>query len=208
MPIITKIKSQKNKKRVNIYLDDKFGFGLGLENFVRLGLKVGRELTKTEIKEILKKAEFQKTLDKLLRFATLRPRSEKEINIWLRKYKVHQSIISDLFNKLKRLKLLDDKKFAEWWVEQRMNFRPKSKRIINYELRSKGINKNIIEDVLSEVKIDEVKIAKEMLAKKIYKWEKLPKFEARKKMGEFLGRKGFGWDTIKKVTNEFIEKNK
>ena len=202
MPIITKIKPQKNKKRVNIYLDDKFGFGLDLENFVKQGLKVGRKLTKTEIKEILKKAEFQRTLNKLLRFATLRPRSEKEINIWLRKYKVHQSIISDLFNKLKRLKLLDDKKFAEWWVEQRMNFRPKSKRIINYELRSKGISKNIIEDVLSEVKIDEVKIAKEMLAKKIYKWERLPKFEARKKMGEFLGRKGFSWRVINKVIKE------
>ncbi len=207
MPIITKIKSQKNKKRVNIYLDDKFGFGLGLENFVRLGLKVGRELTKTEIKEILKKAEFQKTLDKLLRFATLRPRSEKEINIWLRKYKVHQSIIPDLFNKLKRLKLLDDKKFAKWWVEQRMNFRPKSKRIINYELRSKGISKNIIEDVLSEVKIDEGKIAKEMLTKKTYKWEKLPKFEARRKMGEFLARKGFGWSAIKDTIDDFFKKD-
>ena len=207
MPIITKIKPQKNKKRVNIYLDDKFGFGLDLENFVKQGLKVGRKLTKTEIKEILKKAEFQRTLNKLLRFATLRPRSEKEINIWLRKYKVHQSIIPDLFNKLKRLKLLDDKKFAKWWVEQRMNFRPKSKRIINYELRSKGISKNIIEDVLSEVKIDEGKIAKEMLTKKIYKWEKLPKFEARRKMGEFLARKGFRWSAIKDTIDDFFEKD-
>lgn len=207
MPIITKIKPQKNKKRVNIYLDDKFGFGLGLENFVRLGLKAGEIVTETEIEEILKKAEFQKILDKLLRFATLRPRSEKEINIWLRKHKVYQSIISDLFNKLKRLNLLDDKKFAEWWVEQRMNFRPKSRRIINYELKSKGINKNIIEDVLSEVEIDEGKIAKEMLTKKIYKWEKLPRFEARKKMGEFLARKGFGWSVIKDTIDDFFEKD-
>ncbi len=207
MAIITKIKPQKNKKRVNIYLDDKFGFGLDLENFVKQGLKVGKKLTKTEIKEILKKAEFQRTLNKLLRFATLRPRSEEEINIWLRKYKVHQSIIPDLFNKLKRLKLLDDKKFAEWWVEQRMNFRPKSKRIMNYELKSKGINKNIIEDVLSEAKIDEGKIAKEMLTKKMYKWEKLPRFEARKKMGEFLARKGFSWSAIKDTIDDFFEKD-
>lgn len=202
MPVITKIKPQKNKKRVNIYLDDKFGFGLDLGDYMKLGLKVEQVLSDIEITEILKKAELQKTLDKLLRFATHRPRSEKEIDNWLRKYKVHQSLITDLFNKLKRLELLDDKKFAEWWVEQRMSFRPKSKRILNYELRIKGINKNIIEDVLSEVKIDEEKIAKEMLAKKIYKWEKLPKFEAKRKMSEFLARKGFGWDVIKKVVKE------
>ena len=135
MPTITSIKPQKNKKRVNIYLDDKFGFGLDLKNFMTLGLKVEQELSDIEITEILKKAEFQKTLDKLLRFATLRPRSEKEINNWLRKYKVHQSLVKDLFSKLKRLELLDDTKFAKWWVEQRVNFRPRAKRVLSQELR-------------------------------------------------------------------------
>ena len=45
MPIITAIKSQKKKERVNVYLDDKFGFGIDLENFIKLGLKVEQELT-------------------------------------------------------------------------------------------------------------------------------------------------------------------
>ena len=40
MPIITAIKPQKNKKRVNIHLERKFGFGIELENFVKFGLKV------------------------------------------------------------------------------------------------------------------------------------------------------------------------
>ncbi|MCH7640910.1 RecX family transcriptional regulator [Patescibacteria group bacterium] len=206
MPTITSIKPQKNKKRVNIYLDDKFGFGLDLKNFMTLGLKVEQELSDIEITEILKKAEFQKTLDKLLRFVTLRPRSEKEINNWLRKYKVHQSLVKGLFDKLKRLELLDDTKFAKWWVEQRVNFRPRAKRILSQELRMKGIDRNTIEDVLSEIKIDEGKIAKGLLEKKKYRWEKLPKIEARKKMSEFLGRKGFDWNTISKVANDLLEK--
>ena len=206
MPIITKIKPQKNKKRVNIYLDNKFGFGLDLENYMKLGLKVDQELSDEEIAIMLKKAEFQKTYDKLLRFVTLRPRSEKEINDWLRNHKVHTSLHKDLFNRLKRLDLLDDIKFAKWWVEQRLEFRPRSKRIMNYELRMKGIDRNTIEDVLSELKIDEIKIAKELLQKKKYKWEKFPRLEARKKMSEFLGRKGFGWEVIKKVTNDLLEK--
>src|SRR3989344_9340992 len=112
MPIITSIKPQKNQKRVNIYLDDKFGFGIDLENFMKLGLKVEQELTETEIEKILKKAEFQKTLDKLLRFATLRPRSEKEVRDYFRRRKVHESLHKDLFDRLNRLELIDDKKFA------------------------------------------------------------------------------------------------
>jgi len=61
MPVITQIKSQKNKKRVNVYLDGKYGFGIDLENFMKMGLKVEQELSEKEISEILKKAEFQKT---------------------------------------------------------------------------------------------------------------------------------------------------
>ena len=199
MSIITSIKPQKKKDRVNIYLDDKFGFGIDLENFVKLGLKVEQELTDEEIAEIVKKAEFQKTLDKLLRFATLRPRSEKEIHLWLRRKKVHESLHSKLFNRLNRLELINDEKFAKWWVEQRQAFRPKSKRILEGELRMKGINKEIISKVLGEEKIDEEKIARELLEKKMYKWKNLESHLARQKMSQYLAQKGFSWEIIEKT---------
>ena len=199
MPIITKIKPQRNRKRVNIYLDGKFAFGLDLDNFVKLNLKVEQELSEKEVAGIVKKAEFQKTLDKLLRFTTLRPRSEKEINYWLKRKKVHESLQKDLFNKLKRLDLIDDKKFAEWWIGQRIQFKSKSKRELISELRIKGIDKNTIEDVLYEVGIDEAKNAKKLIQKNKYKWKRYDKRTARKKMGEYLARKGFAWEIIKKV---------
>src|SRR3990170_1732991 len=122
MSIITSIKPQKNKKRINIYLDDKFGFGLDLENFVKLGLKVEQELSEEEIVKIVKKAEFQKVYDKILRFGSLRLRSEKEYRSWLKKHKVHKSLHEELFNRLARLDFLNDKKFASWWADQRIQF--------------------------------------------------------------------------------------
>src|SRR3989304_3884862 len=108
MPVITSIKQQKNKNRVNVYLDDKYGFGIDLDNFVLLHLKVDQELTDQEVIEIVKKAEYQKTLDKLLRFAMVRPRSEKEVTDYFRRKKVHDSITDQLLEKLKHLELLDD----------------------------------------------------------------------------------------------------
>ena len=202
MPRVTSIKPQRNKKRVNIHLDSKFGFGLDLENFLKLGLKVEQELTEEEVEKIVKKAEFQKTLDKLLKFATFRPRSEKEIKDWLKRKKVYQSLNRELFNRLNRLELVDDTKFARWWVGQRNEFRPRGKRALEAELRIKGIKKEIIEGALSSIKIDEGKIAKGLLAKKAYKWKNLPKREARQKMGQFLSRKGFSWEIIEKVLNK------
>ncbi len=199
MPIITNINPQKNQKRVNIYLDGKFGFGLDLESFIKLGLKVEQDLSDEKIAEIVKKSEFQKTLDKLLRFATLRPRSEKEIKDWFKRKKVYESLHQELFNRLNRLDLIDDEKFAQWWVEQRSSFKPRGKRALEMELRMKGIKKEVIGQVLSNIKVDEEKVARELLNKKSYKWKNLPKREARAKMSAFLARKGFNWEAIEKV---------
>lgn len=202
MPIITSIKPQKNKKRVNIHLDGKFGFGLDLETFIKLNLSVGKRLSDEAIKKIVREAEFQKVYDKILRFAILRPRSEKEFEDWLKRHKVHKSLHDELFKRLKRLEFLDDRKFATWWVEQRLQFKFKSKRELVQELRLKGVAKDIIEDVLSDAQIDEEKAARGILEKKAYRWKNLEGFEKRKKMAEFLGRKGFGWDVINEVIKD------
>jgi len=205
MPVITSIKSQKKKDRVNIYLDDRFGFGIDLENFVKFGLKLNQELTDEEIADIVKKAEFQKTLDKLLRFATLRPRSEKEIKDYFRRKKVHESLHQKLFDRLNRLELINDEKFTKWWIEQRQAFRPKPRRVLEMELRKKGINKDIINKVLGEETIDEEKMAGELLIKKMYKWNNLEGFEQKQKMSQYLAQKGFAWEIIKKVVKLQIE---
>lgn len=199
MPIITALKPQKNKKRVNVYLDGKFSFGIDLDNLVKFRLKVEKQISENKVNEIVKEAELQKVFGKLIRFATLRPRSKREITTWFKKHKIYKGIQDVLINKLKRLKLIDDQKFAQWWVEQRMSFRPKSLRVLKLELREKGIDRSAIEDALSEVNIDEDKIAKELLEKKKYRWEKLPKLERKKKMSEFLARRGFGWSVIKEI---------
>lgn len=199
MPTITAIKPQKNKKRVNLYLDGKFGFGIDLENLVTLGLKVERELSDKEVAELVKKAELQKILDKLLKFAALRPRSEKEIKGWLKRKKIHESLHQELFNRLNRLNLIDDEKFAFWWVEQRSSFKPRGKKALARELRMKGISRQIVEQVLAEMPMNEEKIARQLLEKKMIRWKNLPKREVRVKMGAFLARKGFDWETIEKV---------
>lgn len=201
MPFITSIKPQKNQKRVNIYLDDKFAFGLDLDNFVKLQLKINQELTEEDVNEIIKKGEFQKCLDKLINFAMVRPRSIKEINDYFRRKKVPESIHEELFNRLKRLDLIDDIKFAKWWVEQRLEFKHKSKKDITFELRQKGINSQTIKNTLDDTEIDEAKIAKELITKKSYKWQKYDEKTRKQKITQYLAGKGFGWDVISHVVD-------
>jgi regulatory protein len=205
MPVITSIKQQKNKNRVNVYLDDKFGFGIDLDNFVLLHLKVDQELTEKEIEEIVKKSEFQKDLNKVLRFATVRPRSEKEIKDYFKRKDFDASMHHTLMEKLRHFELVDDEKFAKWWIEQRANFKPKPKRILIQELRIKGISKEIVDEVLEEEVVDEEKMARELLEKKMYKWKNLEPRLARQKISQYLAGKGFSWDIIEKVVDRSLD---
>jgi len=200
MSVISAFKPQKFKNRVNIYLDGEFGFGLDLENFVKLGLKVGQELSEKEMVEITKKAEFQKALDRLLMFAMLRPRSEKEINDWMIRKKVNKNIIKSLLERISDLDLLNDRKFAGWWVDQRITFKNKSLRDLEYELKNKGIAKDVIFEVLDETEVDELGSARKLIEKNNYKWSRFPGSISRQKKKIYLARKGFSWDTIKKAT--------
>lgn len=202
MPRITAIKPQRNGKRVNIYLDERFGFGLDLENYVKLGLRVEQELSEEEIKKIVREAEYAKTLEKLLNFCMARPRSEREVENWFWRKKVHASMQRKLKGKLRKYDLIGDRKFAQWWVNQRLTFRHKSRREIISELRKKGINSTLIEEVVMETAPDDLKAAKALLAKNEGKWKGLSDEDRKKKMWEYLARKGFTWDVVKKVCGE------
>lgn len=199
MPIITSIKAQKNQKRVNINIDGSFGFGLDLENFMKLQLKVNQELTQEEIESIIKKGELQKSLDKTLRFSMVRPRSTKEVLDYFRRKEIDKSIQETIIEKIKKLDLLDDEKFARWWVEQRLLFRNKSKKDISFELQKKGIKSSVIKNVLEDAEIDEKKIALQLVNKKMYKWQKFEDKVRKQKITQYLAGKGFNWDVISNV---------
>ena len=201
MAKITAIKPQKGGERVNIYLDGKFSFGIDLENFVKNKLKVEQELSQKEIKKLKNTADLHKNINKAINYAMLRPRSEYEISQWFYRKKIKDTDKTKILKKLNKLELIDDEKFATWWVGQRQTFRPRSKRALYQELMQKRIDKRLIDKALSQNEIDESKIAKDLYIKNKWRWEKYDERKAHQKASEFLARKGFNWDIIKNVIN-------
>lgn len=216
MSTITALKAQKNKKRVNIYLDDKFGFGLDLEEAVKRGLKVGQGLEQSKIDQLVYTDQKLKLYQKALNYLSFRPRSQKEITDYLKKnlYKLQsielnlkQEIIDKIINKLKNKNLINDDEFCRWWVGQRFQFRPRGKRFLSLELRQKGIDKTIIDQVLSSLDQTEWrKLALKIVAKKIRILKNLPKIKIKQKLFNLLISRGFDYPLVKKVIDENLEK--
>ncbi|HUS52033.1 MAG TPA: RecX family transcriptional regulator [Candidatus Bathyarchaeia archaeon] len=204
MAKVTRIKAQRNKKRVNIYLDGKFAFGLDVDNFLKAGLKVSQELTDKQVGSLVFENEYRKFLDRVYRLLSFRPRSEKEIGDYLARRKSPAEVAEKIGTQLKRSGYLDDWKFAHWWVDQRSTFRPRGKIALRAELRQKGVAKEIIEKAVE--KLDELSLAKKAAKKKLKAYKKLDLQAFREKMIAFLNRRGFSWSTIKPIIDELLEK--
>lgn len=199
MPVITSLKPQKNKKFVNVFVDGKFRFGIDLDNLYNFGLKVEKELSEEELEKMNSEANFSKTFNRLLQYSMSRPHSTRELVDWLNRKKVQVKVQEKLLEKLNKFDLVDDEKFAKWWIDSRKQFKFKSKRELQFELRQKGVEGKLIDKVLGKADLDELEMAKKQAEKKLRSLGRYDAQTRKKKLGEFLQRKGFGWEIVKKV---------
>jgi len=206
VPTISLIAPQKKTKdRFNIFLDDKFAFGISSFTLLEHNLKVGKVLEAEDIETITKKEELAKLLELATNYLSYRPRSEKEVTDYLvKKIATHENIkfnqakestlVPLAIKKLKKYKYLDDNAFAKWWLESRLRSHPKSLRQIKIELKQKGIGQEILESFATK-SVNEKDIAKKAIEKKIKKWQALPALDFKKKVYQYLLSRGFGYDT-------------
>lgn len=153
---------------------------------------------------------YEKLVNAAIRFISFRPRSQKELSVFLNskltRWKVSGAgLIAKVIVRMEELGYVDDRKFAAWWVDQRTAFRPKGNRVIELELMRKGVPRAIIASILasrgSQSLLD---AAYRAVAKKLPIWAKLPPLERKKKLYDYLGRRGFDADTIARVIDDRV----
>ena len=217
MPKITEVSPQKkNPRRFNIFLDGVFTFGADEDLIVDHRLVVGKVLELSDVDKLLFEAEVGKLVERVYGLLGIRIRSEKEIRDYLQKLsfkrrikekeEISEQTIELLIDKLKQKGLINDLEFARSWIESRK--KKKGIRVIVQELYQKGIDKEIIEDVISRQSSDvtEEQTAKKLLEKKLKSWQNLPPLQFKKKAYEFLLRRGFQYSLVKDLVERILIK--
>ena len=151
---------------------------------------------------------YELLVNAAIRFVSFRPRSEHEFREFLTKkltkWKVTGHVLLDkVVARMEELGYADDEKFAVWWVDQRTAFKPKGNRFIKMELKAKGVSEAVIDSVLaSRGSQSLLEAARKAVEKKMSLWVKLPIFERKKKLYDYLGRRGFDFEIIRKLIDE------
>jgi regulatory protein len=193
---VTALKVQKHHpNRVNVYLNNEYSFGLS--RITAAWLQVGQQLTPGKIAKLRADDEREVAYMQALRFLGYRPRSRVEVRRNLEKHAVSPDVIKDVFKRLERNGLVNDERFAKDWVENRNEFRPRSRRALAYELRQKGLDDAAIEKAL--VGLNEEVLAYRAALKQSRRYVGNETRDFHNKLGRYLARRGFSYDIIKGV---------
>lgn len=202
----------RDKNRVNIYIDDKFFCSLDISQVVDLHIKIGRELSLEELEQLKRASDFGKFYARALEYVLTRPHSAKEISDYLKRktldrkvrvknrktgeYSVQTkngydaSLVPLVFSRLEERGYIDDRRFAELWVENRNVSRGSSIKKLRLELQQKGIAGSIIDDVLDSSERDEKEELRKIIARKA------KKYPDEQKLVQYLLRQGFNYSDI------------
>jgi len=199
---ITDIKVQKRKRdRVNVYLDGEYTLSLGMG--VAASLKRGDTLSDEEIEELRLRDSVQKAYDRTLSYLAYRPRSSAELKRYLREKQVSTEASEQVLERLRGAGLLDDRAFAQYWVENRETFKPRGRRLLRQELRQKGIDYELIAEALGEV--DEEESAYRAGLRQATRYAHLHDDVFKQKMDGFLRRRGFGYEVVRETISRLLQ---
>jgi regulatory protein len=192
---------QKNKERVNVYIDGDFAFGLNIMDAATL--HKGQQLSETDVTRLQYGDAVIQAVDKAAHFLQYRPRSNAEVRRNLTQKKLPADVVEAAIERLTALGYLDDEQFARFWVDNRTTFEPRGPHALRSELRQKGVSDAIIRKVLETVDAEDA--AYRAAQKKLRRYRGETIFDFKRKLGGFLQRRGFGFDVVNDTLTRLIE---
>lgn len=204
---ITSISLQvRDKNRVNVSVNGKYRFSLDYTQLADLGVKVGNEYTEEQLAELENESQFGKLYMRALEYSLMRPHSQYELSQYLyRKTRdtltktgsikkgVSKALTERVYDRIILKGYVNDEAFARYWVENRQLRKGISKRKLQAELAAKGVERSIVESLLSETERSDEEEIQKIIEKKA------GRYADEQKLTAYLARQGFGYEDIKQA---------
>lgn len=185
---LTALKSRPtHKNRVEVYLDGRLAFDLDAS--AAACLAEGQELSESRIRRLKEDDENKRCYRHGLKHLARRPRSEAQTRHFLEDKGYGDQAVDHALERLSEAGYLNDAAYARDWVALRQRRQPRSTYALGYELRQKGLGREIVSDVLKD--IDNDTEARRALEKKWRQWRPHVPRQCRPKMMRFLLNRGF-----------------
>jgi len=199
MLVIEKIVfSKKNGDSFRLRLSDGSSLG-GLDEgtLKRMALVDGRSLDESELSALLKIDALHRGKAVAERFIAFRPRSEQEVRGRLARAEIDDAVIERIVGELVARGSIDDSSFARQWARGKALNGRSGERLIRKQLMERGVAAGLIDRALAEElpREDALDAARELAEKRLARIDRHEPRE-RKKVQDYLLRRGYSWDVV------------
>lgn len=193
-----------NKRKSKVILDEGFTLVLFQGELRRYRIKEGQELSEEVYKEIIEEVLSKRAREQALRMLEMSDKTETQIRQKLKREFFPEEVVELVVTFLYEHSFLNDEKYARRYVE--ISGTRKSRRQIQYDLSQKGVDKQVISDLLDELPVEEEEQIRQYIRKKGVAPASLDRKE-RSKLLAALGRRGFSFEVVNRVLGDFLEDN-
>lgn len=199
---------KKDAKNVIVHFGNDEVLFLSVDIFYKSGLKKNDEISDDRFSSLIKENRLFHIKQRAFRYLGRRQHSTSELYIKLKQKGYETEFINEVLDDLKKKDYLDDTKFAEMFVEEKIKLKLWSEQKLRNELIKRGINSEIISDILRNKISDEDKLNNALIiaTKKydILKNRNVDKDVIKRKLITFLSSRGYKYYVIKEVCDELI----
>jgi regulatory protein len=189
--------TKRDPDRIAVDLDGSFALALPAALVADEHLEVGEVLDGERVSALLAADQASRATEAALVFLGYRPRSEKEVRDRLRRGGYEQEAIDHAISRLHEWRYLDDADFARRWVENRATHRPRGRRLLQQELRHKGIDTETAREAIDDAALDETGAAEELARRRLPAYSGDEPAAIRRRLGAYLARRGYSYDVIR-----------
>jgi regulatory protein len=200
---------KKDSKNVAIHLDNNNVIFINYEVFIKSGLRKNDDISENQIDSLIKENQRFAVKQRAFRYLGRRLLSENELRVKLKQKKYDENIIDETIEYLKEKEYLNDLEFANVFSSENIRNKFWGKNKVKAELMRKGVNNEIISQVLSKKfpEGNDLNNAIELAQKKYRMLSKrnLEQKKIKEKMISFLFSKGYDYEVIKEALEQIVK---
>lgn len=195
--LVTKIEPVTNQK-MKVFIEEQFAFVLYKGELLRYKITEGKEVSQEVILQIRTEVLTKRAKLRAMHLLEKMSRTEKQLYTKLKQDLYPEDIVEEAMQYVKSFGYIDDYKYAMHYIETKKN--SKSMREIQAELGQRGIPREILFEALSQSKeeVDEMSAIQKLTEKKRFD-PKTATEKEKKRMQDYLLRKGFSYEDVRQV---------
>ncbi len=196
---ITAVEPRRKRWRA-LFLDGEFAVKIDEQVWAQCSYQIGMSISDEQLQELIQNSERYRAKEKALYLLTHRDHTKKELVEKLKRTS-GEEVAREAAQRMEEIGLVNEEAYARRYAKELMCRKKFAPSRTEYELEKKGIDRELIHEIIEEIGIDPADQLRDLLERKYA--QAVREEKGRRRTVASLQRLGYRWEDIRRALEEF-----